>query len=853
MSRTRQRKDTGFWRRRQREDNAGAPLWEWLPWEVPLDRERGILGTTNGGLLCGFRLEPQDLSGRTTSVQRAVMRAINTAWRPLPPDTAVWIIARRVTHRPKPTATWTNPVARWLDEERCAVVNAPGRLWDTELTCWVWHKAEPKIRKLVRSLFIKRSGATRELTLDGLIEAFWTMVSRLASVMRHGVRSLTPMDSDQALTELFTRFSPSPHAIVTPRNPRAHLSHLLAQEVQYHPGLKPYLETSQGLQAVRCLSFTEEGMPPSSFPGMLSGWYQLPLANEWSSRIVILDREKARKTASNSQFNWGTTQHDWKQMVHRLATDERTSMRNRYVERQSDDADMAVDELLTDEVAHVILTTTYVARSSDAQEADHTIRQLENLLHARGIVTRYEGTNTDDAWFGTLPGLPYVDVGALPVNSMNAIDLCPFTKPSTGRVRDDYLQAGAWLHVRTEEANPYAIANKVRDNGHFKVVGPTRAGKSVLAADMVSRWGQYPGAHVDWWDIDGSARCLTLCLNGVYHDICLDGIGYQPYALIHQPAELAWAFEWTKRLLESHQVVMTESKRRYLSGALQRLAERPPRGRTFTGLYEVMVERPESEALMRPKQTEDLKRLELERAEVRDVIKDFMAGGIHGGLLDAETDRFGESWLHTFALRGLLRQPALVEPVTSLLFHRAELRFDTRHPTLVIMDDAAVSWAFPAFERNGKDWLVSTAKKNVSLGFFTHSLTQVFNSPIGALLIESCLQTFCLPNAAARTPELKPIYERLGCTDTDIEIISRATPQRDVYYLCDEIEERRLFRLDVPPSSLKLLARNRAEDHQAIDEILRTYGPDDFAYHWLIAQDEPDAAERLREWAIAAD
>ena len=98
--------------------------------------------------------------------------------------------------------------------------------------------------------------------------------------------------------------------------------------------------------------------------------------------------------------------------------------------------------------------------------------------------------------------------------------------------------------------------------------------------------------------------------------------------------------------------------------------------------------------------------------------------------------------------------PRLVGPVTNLLFHRLEQRFDTRRPMLVIMDDAAVAWALPDYQENGKKWMVTTAKKNVSLGFFTHSLTQVFESPLGALLIESCPTTFVLPNPAARTPSL---------------------------------------------------------------------------------------------------
>jgi len=142
--------------------------------------------------------------------------------------------------------------------------------------------------------------------------------------------------------------------------------------------------------------------------------------------------------------------------------------------------------------------------------------------------------------------------------------------------------------------------------------------------------------------------------------------------------------------------------------------------------------------------------------------------------------------------------------------------------------------------------MVTTAKKNVSLGFFTHSLTQVFESPLGGLLIESCPATFALPNPAARTPKMAAVYAQMGFNPAEIGMISSLRPQRDIYY-ANELTGKRAFSLQLSPLLLAMFARNRQEDHLLMDTILAEHGPEGFAPAWLEAQGFPDAAAHLME------
>jgi type IV secretion system protein TrbE len=165
------------------------------------------------------------------------------------------------------------------------------------------------------------------------------------------------------------------------------------------------------------------------------------------------------------------------------------------------------------------------------------------------------------------------------------------------------------------------------------------------------------------------------------------------------------------------------------------------------------------------------------------------------------------------------------------------------------MDEFAVLAAIPDFANQGKEWLMTRAKKNVSLGFATHSLIQLFgegDNTLGALMLEGCPTRFVLPNPAARTPQMAAIYRRLGFNDAEIAIISTARPQRDIYYSA-ELVGKRLYSLHLSPLLLAILARNTAEDHELMDRILAREGREGFAPAWFRARGFPEAATQIQE------
>jgi hypothetical protein len=167
---------------------------------------------------------------------------------------------------------------------------------------------------------------------------------------------------------------------------------------------------------------------------------------------------------------------------------------------------------------------------------------------------------------------------------------------------------------------------------------------------------------------------------------------------------------------EARRLPINAEVQAYLGSGVRRLAERPKRERTLSGLMEMLAMhsrqtelnakagRIDAQGISHPdRRLEELVGL---HHQVRTALKPYTTAGEYGWLLDAHDDALQTGPLHTFEQR----------PVTRYVFHRLEQRFSTDTPTWLPNDEAAITWALPDFEKKGKQWLMTTAKKNVSLG-----------------------------------------------------------------------------------------------------------------------------------------
>ena len=398
------------------------------------------------------------------------------------------------------------------------------------------------------------------------------------------------------------------------------------------------------------------------------------------------------------------------------------------------------------------------------------------------------------------------------------------------------------------------------DGDHLYLMGDFtvthNSGKSTLGNFLRSQWLQYPNTQAVLFDLDGHGRLLTYLLGGTWHDLGSPTLRFQPLRHINDPQRSGLAIQWLLDLLEDYHIPATASVQAYLGSNLRKLAQLPPDARTISRLVTMMADatrsaelranagRIDAQGISHPDM--DLKALVVLHTEVRTVLKRFCDGGEYGGIFDATEDALDTNAIQTFELRSLLQRPRLLGPVLRYVFAQLEHQMSTDAPMLLLIDDAAIPWAVPKIQEKSKEWMMTTRKKSVSLGFMTHSLSQVFESPLGALLEEGCPTRFFLPMKSAMEPNIAAIYRKMGLTDNAIRTIATARPQRDVYYACTELGQR-LFHLPLGPLALTCLARNAAEDHILMDTLLAQEGREGFAAAWLQAQKFEAEATILEE------
>ena len=73
-------------------------------------------------------------------------------------------------------------------------------------------------------------------------------------------------------------------------------------------------------------------------------------------------------------------------------------------------------------------------------------------------------------------------------------------------------------------------------------------------------------------------------------------------------------------------------------------------------------------------------------------------------------------------------------------------------------------------------------------------------------------------------------------------------PQRDVYVTHEELGQR-LLSLPHGPLTLDCLARNSAEDHALMDDLMQQEGPEGFAAAWLRQHGHTEAAQTVAAWS----
>src|SRR6266498_4657461 len=163
------------------------------------------------------------------------------------------------------------------------------------------------------------------------------------------------------------------------------------------------------------------------------------------------------------------------------------------------------------------------------------------------------------------------------------------------------------------------------------------------------------------------------------------------------------------------------------------------------------------------------------------------------------------------------------------MFLRIEKRLDGS-PTLIPLDEAWVYLRNDLFRDYLRDWLKTLRKKNAVVLLATQNLSDIFNSKIRDVVLESCPTKVLLPNAEAGNPASRQFYESIGLNEREISIVQASIPKRQ-YYVTSPVG-RRLISLGLGGVGLSFVGVNSREERQLLEETMSTFG-EEWPSSWL--------------------
>ncbi|SFK84697.1 conjugal transfer protein TrbE [Rhodanobacter glycinis] len=774
-----------------------ALLADWLPWAGLV--APGVVLNKDGSFQRTARFRGPDLDSATQGELVATTARLNNALRRLGSGWALFIEAERRAAADYPHSAFPEPLSWLVDEERRAAFESAGSHYESRYHLTLVYLPPEEARARAAKVLYENT-PTAGVDWRERLTAFIAETDRLYDLLDGVMPEIVWLDDGDTLTYLHGCIATRRYRIGVPEVP-FHLDALLA-DAALIGGLAPML----GDQHLRVV--TVRGFPTSTWPGLLDDLNRLGFAYRWSTRFLCLDKAEAEKELTRLRRQWFAKRKNVVALLRETIFQQESPLVDSDAANKATDADAALQELGSDQVAFGYVTTTVTVMDADATAADEKRRQVERAIQGRGFVTIPETLNAVEAWLSSVPGHAYANVRQPSISTLNLAHLMPLSAVWAGQERNTHLDGLPLIVTRTDGATPFRLVTHIGDVGHALVVGPTGMGKSVLLAVLAMQFRRYRGSRIFAFDMGRSMRATILGLGGEHYDLGADGaIAFQPLARIDQEGYRTWASEWVEGRLTHEGIAVGPDEKAAIWSALGSLAGAPIEQRTLTGLSVLL----QSNAL-------------------RQALAPYVLGGAHGRLLDADHDRLGSADVQGFEMEELMHSKAAVLAVLGYLFARFDERFDGA-PTLLILDE---SWLFlddPVFAARIRQWLKTLRKKNVSVIFATQSLADIKESSIAPAIIESCASRIFLPNPQATEPQIRTIYEGFGLNSRQIEIVATAQPKHDYYY--QSRLGHRLFDLDLGSVALAFAGASTPQDQRDIDRVLRDAGAPGFAGAWL--------------------
>ncbi len=778
----------------------------------------GIIACKSGALMAAWIYAGEDNASRTDAERERVSTVINTALSGLGDGWMIHVDAVRraaPSYIPEGLSHFPDRITAAIEEERRQFFESRDTMYEGFFVLTVtWFPPLLAQAKFVDLMF---DDDARPVTSEGrfqrILETFKKEISalesRLSSVFDLERLHGRPSRQEDGRTIIYDDFLQFLQFCITgirqpmqlPATPICLDALLGGQEL--FGGIIPKIG-DKFIQAVAI-----EGFPPESWPGMLSILTDFDVEYRWSNRFIFLDAHTATSHMDSYRRKWRQKQRG---VVAQVIQPNSTANLDADAVSMTVDAEAAIAEVKSGLVGEGYFTSVLILMDEDRQRLEEACRKLQKAIFNLGFAARIETINTLDAWLGSLPGHGHENVRRPLMNTLNLADLLPSSSIWTG---SDFAPCPLYppdspplMYCVTTGYSPFRFNLHVRDLGHTLIFGPTGSGKSVALGIIAAQFQRYNG-QVFAFDKGMSMYALTTATGGDHYAIAGDDSRLQfcPLQFLDKASDRAWALDWLEIVLNLNlESPVTPPQRQEISKALAIMSETG--GKTLSDFVATVQDK-----------------------SIREVLQAYTVEGSMGGLLDAEEDglALSEGGITTFEMEDLLNLGDRWSlPVLLYLFRRIE-RALRGQPGMIILDEAWLLLANPAFEEKLKEWFKVMRKNNVAVVMATQNLSDASNSKIFDVILEATATEIYLPSVYARST-FSGLYSKMGLNEQQLEIIASARP-KDEYYLVSE-KGCRKFSFALGPVALAFIGASDKESVARIKQLQQQHG-DQWRDEWL--------------------
>lgn len=779
----------------------------------------GIIVGKNGSFMASWLYQGEDNASSTDEQREMISFRLNKALSGMGNG---WMIHVDAVRRPAPSyspasaSSFPDPLSKAIDEERRRLFEGLGTMYEGFFVLSVTYFPPLLVeKKFIEMMFDDETEVQHHRSrTQSLIDAFKRDCTNIESRMSEAVKTTrlrgqkivqedgTTVTHDDFLRWLQFCVTGLNHPIQLPNNPMYLDSLIGAQEMW--SGVVPKI----GRKFVQVVSI--DGFPLESTPGILTALGEQPCEYRWSSRFIFMDHHEA--VAHLDKFR-----KKWKQKI-RGFFDQVFNTNSGVVDEDAvsmvADAASAIAEANSGLVAQGYYTSVVVLMDEDRDKLEASATMLEKAINRIGFAARVETINTLDAYLGSLPGHGVENVRRPLINTMNLADFLPTSTIWTGL---NYAPCPMYpanspplMSCVTHGATPFRLNLHWLDLGHTLMLGPTRMGKSTKLALIALQALRYEGMSIYCFDKGMSMYPTTKGVGGNHFEVAADDsrLAFCPLQFLDTKGDRAWAMGWIDTCCALNGLITTPEQRNEIGSTIMNMKEND--AKTMTDFV-----------------------LTVQDDSIRSALEQYTVKGMMGHLLDAEEDGLSLSKFTTFEIEALMNLgDKYALPVLLYLFRRIEVSL-VGQPAMILIDEAWLMLAHPAFKAKIKEWLKAFAKKNCLVLLSTQSLSDAANSGIMDIIIESTATRIYLPNRDAKAEEATALYKQTGLNTKQIDIIATAIPKRQ-YYVVSEAG-RRLYEAALGPLALAFAGSTDKKSIAKIKELEAAYG-DGWMHEWLAAK-----------------